>query len=67
VKVPKIPLFGGGYGAGSDRHKRLKKRFAPSLYGSTFAVRQRGGRKGTFTGFEIRGLTAKQANKVWKF
>jgi len=66
VKVPKIPLFGGGYGGGFGKSKKLKKRYAPSLFGSTFAVKE-GKEKGLYSGFEIRGLTAKQAGKVWKF
>lgn len=68
VTVPKNLRFGGGgTGRGWGKSKKLGKRFAPSLYGSTFAVVQKKGRKGLFSGFEVRGLTEKQAAKVWKF
>ena len=65
--VPSLSFGGGGGGKGWGKAKKLKKRYAPSLYGSTFAVVQKKSRKSLFSGFEVRGLTAKQASKIWKF
>lgn len=55
AKPPPLRFGGGGDYGSKGLNIKLKNRYAPSLYGSTFRIKAKR-TKGTFTGLEIRGI-----------